>query len=208
MQHLKTDPPSIPLRARGWPTRRAPKWVIAACVVLLAFGVAVALVHRPTRGERASDLRGFLQSLTTDIESCSGGVRESLYVMHQIDTGASHDMATALNVANTGSANCSPANNEQLDDLPSVAVPESLDSYHLGAAITALINWSAPDAINVQADVATVLSDRGKPSEAAAVATLNRDLAKLNKQRAVVYAALAPAIKALSPHSKPPVLNG
>jgi hypothetical protein len=208
MQHLQTDSPSVPLRARGWPTKRSPRWVIGAGAVLLVIAVAIGLAHRPTHGERASDLRGLLSTVTTDVESCSGGVRESLYVLHQIDSGASHDMATALNVANTGSANCSPANNEQLDDLTSVQVPESLDSYHLVGAVDALIDWTAPNAINVQADVATVLSDRGKPSEAAAVATLNRDLAKLNRQRALVYADFAPAIKALSPHSKPPLLNG
>jgi hypothetical protein len=201
MQNLQTDSPSVPLRARGWPTKRSPRWVIGAGAVLLVIAVAIGLAHRPTRGERAADLRSLLHTVNLDVESCSGGVRESLYVMHQIDSGASHDMATALNVANTGSANCSPANNMQLDDLTSVQVSESLDDYHLAGAVNAVINWAAPDAINVQADVATVLSDRGKPSEAA-------DLAKLNKQRAVVNAAFAPAIKALSPHSKPPRLNG
>jgi hypothetical protein len=208
MEHLQTDSPSVPLRARGWPTKRSPRWAIGAGAVLLVIAIAIGLAHHPTRGEKASDLRGLLSTLTTDVESCSGGVTESLYVLHQIDSGASHDMATALNVATTGSANCSPANNEQLDDLTSVQVPESLDSYHLVGAVNALIDWTAPDAINVQADVATVLSDRGKPSEAAAIATLNRDLATLNKQRARVYADFAPAIKALSPHSRPPVLNG
>ena len=85
-------------------------------------------------------------------------------------------------------------------------VPESLDSYHLQAAVKDLIDWAAPDAGQVQSDVAKVLSQRGKPGEQAAEAALARDLSKLRQQRAVVYGALRPAISALSPRSKPPVL--
>jgi len=85
-------------------------------------------------------------------------------------------------------------------------VPESLAAYHLQAAVTALIDWAAPDAGDVQADVATVLTDRGKPAEAAARAKLARALDRLRAQRAKVYADFAPAVKALSPGIKLPVL--
>lgn len=208
MQTARTDPPDVPLRTSGWPTRRSPRWLIAAGAVLLAVGVAVGIAHRPTTGQRATDLRTFLSLINSDIESCSGGVGESLSVLHTIDTGASHDVATALNVASTAAANCAPANNELLADLTSAQVPESLASYHLQSAITDLIDWAAPDAEQVPADVATVLADRGKPSEAAARAALAQALRTLDAQRTLVYAALAPAIKALSPQSTPPVLHG
>jgi hypothetical protein len=201
-----SDPPFVPIRRSGWPTRRMPRWAIVSGVVLLACGVAVGLAHRPTKGERASDFRGLLATMNTDIESCAGGVGDSLRVMNAIDDGSSHQLATAINLADLGSGNCSPANNMQLDDLTQLQVPESLDSYNLATAVNDLITWAAPDAINVQADVATVLSDRGKPGEAAAIKSLRLALAKLKAQRAVVYAALEPAIKALSPASKPPIL--
>ena len=42
----------------------------------LAVGVAVALVHKPSTAERASDMRGFLHDVTYNIESCAAGVRE------------------------------------------------------------------------------------------------------------------------------------
>jgi hypothetical protein len=170
--------------------------------------VAVGLAHRPTPAQRASDLRGFLSSLNSDVESCAGGVRESLYVLHAIDTGASHDVATALNVANVGAANCSPANNELLDNLTAEQVPESLASYHLQRAVIALIDWAAPDAQRVQSDVALVLADRGKPAEAAARAALAGALRKLDAQRGVFYATLRPAISALAPGLTPPALAG
>lgn len=208
MQHVTVDPPHVPLRTAGWPARRAPRWAIVAVVAFVTAGVAVGLSHRPTTAERGTDLRSFLAILNSDIESCSGGIRDSLYVLHSIESGASHDVTTAINVASLSSANCSPANNELVDDLGTEAPPESLSSYHLTAAVTDLINWAAPDAVAVPADVATVLADRGKPAEAGARLTLQQALRKLDAQRAVVYAALAPAIKALSPQSSPPTLYG
>jgi hypothetical protein len=174
--------------------------------VLALIGVAVGLSHRPTSGERAADLKSLLAALNTDVESCSGGVGDALRVMNAIQDGSSHDVTTAINLASEGAANCSPANNQQLDDLTAVQVPESLDAYHLQNAVTDLIDWAAPDAARVQSDVATVLTARGKQGESAAIARLGYDLRKLRAQRAVVYAALAPAIKALSPHSAPPRL--
>ena len=97
MQTTRTDPPYVPLRRSGWPTRRAPRWAIAAGAVLLAAAIAVGLSHRPTTGQRATDFRGLLQQLNADIESCSGGVRESLFVLHRIDAGTSSDVKTAVN---------------------------------------------------------------------------------------------------------------
>src|SRR5215472_1080414 len=206
MQSATTDPPFVPIRRSGWPTRRSPRWVFAAVAVLALIGVAVGLSHRPTSGERAADLKSLLAALNTDVESCSGGVGDALRVMNAIQDGSSRDVATAINLASEGAANCSPANNELLDDLTGVQVPESLNSYHLRAAVTDLIDWAAPDAARVQSDVATVLTDRGKPAEGTAIAQLGYDLRKLRAQRAVVDAALAPAIRALSPHSVPPRL--
>jgi hypothetical protein len=205
MQPTMTEPPAIPIR-KSWPTRRAPRWAFIAAPVLVIAAVAVGLAHRPTAGERASDLRGLISTLNTDIESCAGGVGDALAVLKDIDNGSSHDGPTAISIAETGSANCSPANNEELDDLTGVQVPESLAGYHLQARVTDLIDWAAPDAANVQADVATVITDRGKPAEPAAVTALNVALRKLKSQRAVVYAAFAPALKALSPGTRLPVL--
>jgi hypothetical protein len=208
MQTARTEPPFIPVRTSGWPTRRMPRWGFTAIAVLLVVAVAVGLSHRPTSGQRATDLRSFLHQLNADVESCSGGVRESLFVLRQIDSGASQDRKTALSVANTAAANCSPANNELLDDLTGAQPPGSLASYHLQPAITALIDWAAPRASKVAADVAVVLAHGGHSSDAAGRASLRRALRALDAQRRVVYAALRPAIKALSPSSAPPVLYG
>jgi hypothetical protein len=209
MQDVRTDPPHVPIRRSAWPTRRSPRWLFVAVGLFVAIAVAVGIVHRPSAGERASDLHGLLGELRTDVQSCSGGVGESLYVLRAIDTGANHNVATALNVANTASANCSPANNMSVEDMiDNLQVPSSLDGYGLQTGVKHLIAWTAPDAIDVCADVAKVLRDRGKPSEAAARAQLKRARHKLDAQRAVVYADFAPAIKAIAPHSRLFVLHG
>jgi hypothetical protein len=207
LQAAKTEPAFVPVRS-GWPTRRPPRWVLAAGAALVAVAVSIGLVHQPTSGQRAADLRTFLHQLNVDVQSCSGGVRESLFVLHEIDSGASQDTKTALNVARTAAANCSPANNELLGDLTSAQPPESLASYQLKAAVTGLIDWAAPRAMRVAADVAAVLADRGRPGEATDRAALRRALRQLEAQRKVVYAALAPAIRSLSPESAAPPLYG
>jgi len=40
MQSATTDPPFVPIRKSGWPTRRSPRWVLAAAVVLALIGLS------------------------------------------------------------------------------------------------------------------------------------------------------------------------
>ncbi len=185
-----------------------PRWVLLAGAVIIVIAVAVALVRKPSRGERASDLRGVLQTMNYDIESCAGGVGESLTALRQIDSGSSHDVTDAITVAGTGASNCSPANNELIDDLEGFQVPESLASYHLQDAITGLVNWAAPDAEQVQADVAHVLAARSPQARALAQTALSRALGRLNAQRAAADAVMDTAIRSLAVRAAPPALPG
>ena len=204
----RTDPPYVPIRATRWPSRRAPRWTMLAGLALLVLAVIVGLAHRPTHAQRAGDLRGFLQEMNTDIESCAGGVGESLTALHAISTGSSHDLRTAISIAGTGAANCSPANNELIDDLESYQVPESLDSYHLAGVVTGLVNWAAPDAEQVQEAVARVLAAPDSAARARASAALGHDLAKLDAQRSAVDKVMNAAISALHPGAAAPRLPG
>lgn len=204
----RSVPPQIPIRPTGWPLRRMPRWVILAIAALVAGAVLVALAHRPSQAQRAADLRGFLSDMRTDIESCAGGVSESLTALHDIESGASHDIATAQGIARYGASNCSPANNMQLGDLITYQVTESLASFHLASVVTGLITWAAPDAINVQTDVAAVLSARGAQARNQAQARLRRDLATLDSQRASVDRLIQLVISSLAAHTVPPNLPG
>ena len=83
--------------------------------------------------------------MTPDIESCAGGVGESLTALRQVQAehlGSSADVSDAISIAQQGAANCSPANNELIDDLESYQVPESLASFGLKSAVTAW--WPGP----------------------------------------------------------------
>jgi len=204
----RTEPPWVPLRNSRWPVRRAPRWVWLAVAALVAITVAVGLAHRPTAAQRASDLTGFLQTMNADIQSCAGGLGDSMTALHAIESGTSRDVHTAVTIAGTGAANCSPANNELLDDLENYQVPESLDSYHLQAAVTGLVNWAAPDAEQVQQDAVRILQAHGPAARAAATTALRRDQARLNAQRAAVDTVLNSAIAALHPSAAAPRLPG
>jgi hypothetical protein len=206
---VRTDPPYVPIRRTRWATRRTPLWVLVVIVVLVVGGVLVGLSRTPSQAQRASDLRGFLGDMNYDIESCAGGVSESLTALQQVESGTSRDLSTAVYIANTGAANCSPANNEQIDDLENYQVTESLASFRLARVVTGLVNWAAPDAEDVQTDVALVLNNLGNPqAKAQDTATLQKAIRKLNSQRAAVDAIMNSAIRSLSAHASPPKLPG
>src|SRR5215831_7845404 len=170
----RTDPPHVPLRHGGWPVQKAPWWLYVGGVLVLAGAILVGLSHRPSQSQRA-----------TDIQSCAGGVRESLTALRAIDSGTEHDLATAIHIATYGGSNCSPANNELLDDLTQYQVSESLASFHLPPAVDGLVTWAFPDAQRVQNDVATELKAHGA-ARVAAGQKLQRDLRALDAQRAYV----------------------
>jgi hypothetical protein len=174
----RTDPPYVPIRHTRWPTQKTPRWLLLAGVLMLAGVVLVSLVHRPSQAQRASDLKGFLTDVNTDIESCAGGVRESLAALHEINSGTGttpQDTQDTIQIAQYGASNCLPANNEQLDDLTQYQVTESLSAFHLDNAVNGLLTWAFPDAQRVQNDVANVLSAHDATARAQANAALTRD---------------------------------
>jgi hypothetical protein len=201
------DPPYVPIPHTGWATHRTPRWVFLALGVVLVGAVLVALVHKPSQSERASDLRGFLSDMNYDIESCAGGVSESLTALHQAGNNAS-DIQDTISIANQGASNCEPANNMQIDDLEEYQVTESLASFHLASVVTGLVNWAAPDAVDVQTDVATMLAAPNPQAKAKDMAALQQALRKLNAQRAAVDATIDSAVRSLSAHASPPSLPG
>ena len=205
----RREPPRV--RATGWPVRRTPRWVFLAAAGILAVGVAVALVHKPSQAQRATDMHGVLQQLSADIESCAGGVSESLTAMRQIQAEhprSAADLRDAISIAQQGAANCSPANNELIDDLENYQVPESLYSFGLKSAVTSLVDWAAPNAVQVETDIGNVLSATTSQAKASSQAALNRDLAALDADRSKVDGPITKAIRALGMHESPPRLPG
>jgi hypothetical protein len=204
---VTTGPPHVPLRHGRWPVHKTPRWLYVAGALVLVGAVLVGLAHHPSRSERAADMNGFLHDMTYDIQSCAGGVSESLTALHEIQTGASHLVSVATGIATYGAANCSPANNELLDDLTQYQVTESLASLRLDRAVNGLIAWAAPDAQNVQTDVAQILQSHGA-AKAAATARLQRDLRTLDRQRAYVDTIMMAGVRATTATGKLPPLPG
>jgi len=192
----------------GWPVLRTPKWMLAGGVVLVAGLVLAAIPHHPSTSQRASDLRGAVQEFTADIESCAGGVSESLYALQQIQSGAAHDVKDAVTIATSGAANCSPANSMPMDDLVQYQPPSSLASFHLDVTANDLVTWGFPDAQRVQTDVATILTASTPSATSAATAQLHRDEQALNAERTTIDNMINTASKALSARVSPPSLPG
>ncbi len=203
----RADPPHVPLRHGGWPVQKAPRWLLMAGALVLAGAVLTGLAHRPTRSQRAADVNAFLHDMTTDIQSCAGGVRESLTALHAIQSGAEHDVRTAAHIATYGAGNCSPANNELLDDLTLYQVSESLASFGLPRVVDGLVTWAFPDAQRVQDDVAGVLGASGA-ARVTATAKLRRDLRTLDAQRAYINKIMMNAVNATSATGRLPELPG
>jgi len=187
---------------------KARALAVAGAAVLVIGLTVVAIPHHPSTAERAADLRGVVRDLNTDIESCAGGVSESLTALREIQSGASHDIKTAVSIATLGAENCSPANSMPMDDLVQYQPPESLASFHLDQTVNDLVTWGFPDAQRVQIDVATVLTASTPSAIRAATATLQRDQRVLDAERATIDGMINAASKSLSADVAPPALPG
>jgi hypothetical protein len=180
--------------------------MLAAAVVLVVGLTLAAIQHRPSTAQRAADLRGMVNDLNVDIESCAGGVNDSITALQAIQSGASHDVKTAVVIANTAAANCSPANSMPLDDLVQYQAPGSLASFHAQTAVNDLVTWGFPLAQRVQADVATLVSAKTPAAVQRASAQLRHDQQALDAERALIDRLINAASKSLSADVAPPAL--
>jgi hypothetical protein len=180
--------------------------MLAGGVVLVAGLTLAALPHHPSTGQRAADLRGMVHDLNVDIESCAGGVNDSITALQAIQSGGSHDVKTAVVIANTAAANCSPANSMPMEDLVQYQAPESLASFHLQTAVNDLVTWGFPLAQRVQVDVATLVSAKTPTAVKSASAQLRHDQQALDAERALIDRLFNSASTSLSAHVSPPSL--
>ena len=203
----RMDPPYVPIRHTAWPVRRTPRWWFAAGAVIVVAGVLVGIAVHPSKSQRAADLNGFLTDMKTDIQSCAGGVRDSLTALHSIEAGTSHDVGTAVGIATYGAKNCSPANSMPMDDLVGYQVQESLSSFRLDRVTNGLLTWAFPYAQRVQNDVATILRTQAA-ARATATTKLNSDLRALDNQRTYLDRIMMAAIRSTGATGRPPPLPG
>ncbi len=117
-------------------------------------------------------------------------------------------MTTAVTIANTAAANCSPGNNMQMEDLVQYQAPESLASFRLDTAVNDLVTWAFPLAQRVQGDVASRVAATTPAAAASASAQLGRDQQALDAERARIEARFTAASTALSAQVAPPSLPG
>lgn len=197
---------TVTTKRTGWPVLRTPRWMWGGAAVLLGGLVIAAIPHHPSNTQRVADLQNFVSSMNTDIESCAGGINDSMTALRAIQAGTSHDVATAVSIANTAAANCSPANSMPMDDLVQYQVHESLAQFHLQTTVNDLVTWAFPLAQNVELDIGRLDAATTPAEKAAATAALHKDQQVLDAQRAKIDNAISAADKALSAHVPPPTL--
>ena len=202
----KTEPPFVPLRHTGWASHRTPLWVFGAIIVLIAGVVVVSLSHTPSSAQRASDLSGYFKDVNAGIESCAGGMRDSLTALHEVQAGDKADLSAALGILAFNGQNCSPANNEPLSDFANYQVTESLAQFPLDKADNDVITWAFPDAMNAQQDMVAVLQAGTPADRAKAQATLTAALKAMDAQRASIYAIWRNAEKSVGSSAALPYL--
>ena len=202
----KTEPPYVPLRHTGWATRRTPLWVFAAIIVLIGGVVLVSLSHKPSTAQRASDLSGYLKDVNAGIESCAGGMRDSQTAFNKVQAGDKADLSAALGILAFNAQNCSPGNNQPLEDFTSYQVTESLAQFKLDQADNDVITWAFPDAQNAQQDMIAVLNASTAADRATAQATLATALAAMNAQRTAIYGIWRNAEKSVGSNAALPYL--
>ena len=204
----RTDPPYVPIRHTAWPTRKTPRWLLAAGLLVLAAGVVVGIAVHPSRSQRAADLNGFLTDMKTDIQSCAGGVRDSLTAMRAIDAGTEHDVGTAVGIATYGRSNCSRPNSMQMDDLVGYQVQESLSSFRLDRVDQRPADLGVP---LMRGGCRTTwppsCARRARPAQPRTT-KLNSDLKVLDAQRAYLDKIMMAAISATGASGRPPPLPG
>jgi hypothetical protein len=201
----KTEPPFVPLRHTGWASHRTPLWVFGTIIVLAVGVVLVSLSHRPSQGQRASDLTGYFTDVNAGIESCAGGMRDSLTAMHNVEAGDTANYSTAVGILTYNAQNCSPANNEPLSDFAGYQVTESLAQYPLDTADNDIVTW-AFDAQQAQTDMLAVLEAATPAAKAQANATLQAAIRGLDAQKATIDAIWTSAEKGVGSTAALPYL--
>jgi hypothetical protein len=178
----KTEPPFVPLRHTGWASKRTPLWVFGAIIALAVGVVLVSLTHKPSQAERASDLAGYFSDVNAGIESCAGGMRDSVTALRNVEAGDKANYSTAVGILTYNAQNCSPENNEPLSDFSSYQVTESLAQYPLATADNEVMTW-ASDADQAQTDMLAVLQATTPAAKTQANTTLQAAMRKLDAQK-------------------------
>lgn len=183
-QDVMTPPPTT--SGKGWATRRMPAWALVAIVVIVAATAVLSLAHRPTRAQRASDFRAYLGDVNAGIVSCAGGLRDAVSALDRVEAGDAGKSSAAAGILSYNAQNCSPANNQPLQDFTNYQVPESLASFRLDTADNDVITW-AFDAQAVMDDMLTVLKAKTPAAKAQAHTTVKTAMTTLNAERAAIY---------------------
>jgi hypothetical protein len=173
--------------------RRGHYVLLGVAAVVLA-SVATDIGHRASTSDRASDLRGLVNEVKSDLASCNASVRDSFSAYSEVVRGRPDERSAAEGIVNGDEPNCTPVANSDLYDLATLETPGTLRSFGVQAATVNLSSWAFPDAAATISDLGQLLTH---PDDQAAGQDLTRrmdDMARLDQSAEGTFAAAATAL--------------
>jgi hypothetical protein len=167
-----------------------PLGVAAVVVASLGFDLG----HHATTTDQASDLRGLVNQVKTDLASCNASVRDSFAAYAEVVSGRPEERNAAVGIIRGNQPNCTPVANSDLYDLATLEAPGTLRSFQVQQATVDLATWAFPDASAAISDVGRLLAE---PADQAARSDLTRrtaDMARLDQSAEGRLAAAAAAL--------------
>lgn len=173
--------------------RRGHYALLGVAAVVLA-SVAVDIGHRATTSDRASDLRGFVNQVKSDLASCNASVRDSFAAYTEVVSGRPDERKAAEGIVSGDEPNCTPVANSDLYDLATLEAPGTLRSFGVQTATGNLSSWAFPDAAATIADLGQLLTHPGDQAAGPDLTRRMDDMARLDQSAERTFAAAATAL--------------
>ena len=157
---------TLPSHDRRWYRR----WITWAAVVVVAV-VAVVLADFPTHqnvSQRASDIAGVVQEISTDVHPCAFAVNEAFRTFYEParnGTLSQTSRAFSHQYLDEDQQACS-FENTAIFSMSTITVPNTPAGERMGELIKTVLEWATSDANGAILDIQTLLA---RPSDAKAL---------------------------------------
>jgi hypothetical protein len=192
--------PAIEAKQPWWQRHRA----LAIGVVVLVIAAITVLTDLPVGTTRSSDLnaeRSVMSEVNSDLAPCALAVRQAIGIWtlqsaHQL---SGPDRAPTPGLLSDDQAACSLAG-EGVYDLSDIEVPQTAAGKHIGELVATTLLWTTSDALRAIEDVQTLMNH---PNDAAVLADLTKQEARLANDRATAIAQEEAADRVLGTRLRP-----
>jgi hypothetical protein len=170
------------------------RYLLLGVAAVVIASVAVDVGHHATTGDRASDLRGFVNQVKSDLASCNASVRDSFAAYTEVVNGRPDERKAAEGIVSGDEPNCTPVANSDLYDLATLEAPGTLRSFGVQTATANLTSWAFPDAAAAISDLDQLLAHPGDQAAGQDLTRRMDDMARLDQSAERTFAAAASSL--------------